>query len=257
MAKRFSEIEKWKDEWFCSLIPIEKLVWLFLIDNCDNAGFFELNTRLNSFIIGITQDEYLGAIKGLNRGLIVAKNGNKYWIKNFLFHQKNLPLKVENNAHKQIVGLIQQNAIDFDFNFDFLREKTLNSGANEGLISPIGKGIDKGKGLLEENPKKNISNKITIGESEYEMLPSEFMRQNEDQMNYVHSQMETYLKGVDLIEVFKKLDEVYNHTKFESENHMKFSFRTQGKWLKKKVEKEDTKKESKTIRQSSMGLDAN
>ena len=130
MAKRFSEIEKWKDEWFVSLSTIEKLVWLFIVDNCDNAGFFELNARLNSFIIGISQDEYLGAIKGLNRGLLGAKNGNKFWIKNFLFHQKNMPLKLENNAHKQIIGILLQSASEFDFDFSSLGDFL---GAKQGL----------------------------------------------------------------------------------------------------------------------------
>lgn len=138
--KRFSETDKWKDEWFASLSVIEKVVFLFLIDNCDNAGFFEINTRVNSFLIGIKEDEYLGAIKGLNRGLIASKDGKIFWIKNFLFHQKNLPLNQENNAHRQIINIIALKQSLFKVLF------TEILGANEGLISPIGIGIGKGKG---------------------------------------------------------------------------------------------------------------
>lgn len=140
MPKRFSETDKWKDEWFSGLNPMEKLVFLFLIDNCDNAGFFELNQRLNSFLIGISEKEYLAAISGLSRGLISSKDCKCYWIRNFLFHQKNLPLNYENNAHKQIITIFNQKCNQF--NFDFNKEL----GAKEGLISPIGKGIDNGKG---------------------------------------------------------------------------------------------------------------
>jgi hypothetical protein len=149
MPKRFSETDKWKDEWFASLSSIEKLVFLFLIDNCDNAGFFELNIRLNSFLIGISQEEYLGAIKGLNRVLLGAKNSSRFWIKNFLFHQKNIPLNIENNSHKQILGIISQFAPEFDFDFEKL-------GANKGLFSSIGKGkgIDNGNGTVKVEVKE-------------------------------------------------------------------------------------------------------
>lgn len=145
--KRFSETEKWKDEWFSGLKPLEKLVFLFLIDNCDNAGFFELNTKLNSYLIGVTEKEYLGAIEGLNRGLLGAKDKTRYWIRNFLYHQKNLPLNPENNAHKNILLIISNNAKYFDFDFS-------NLGANQGLISPIGKGIGIGNVLEGENFEK-------------------------------------------------------------------------------------------------------
>lgn len=141
--KRFSETDKWKDEWFSSLAPVEKLVFLFLIDSCDNAGFFELNTRLNSYLIGISEVEYLGAIKGLNRGLLGAKNEKVYWIKKFLFHQKNLPLNPENNAHKQIISIIQEKMVLFNELSMFVK-----LGANEGLFSPIGKG--KGKVVVDK-----------------------------------------------------------------------------------------------------------
>lgn len=148
--KRFSETDKWKDEWFSSLAPVEKLVFLFLIDSCDNAGFFELNTRLNSYLIGISEVEYLGAIKGLNRGLLGAKNEKVYWIKKFLFHQKNLPLNSENNAHKQIISILQEKIPLFDDVSLFVK-----LGANQGLFSPIGKG--KGKGSVKVGSEEKIS----------------------------------------------------------------------------------------------------
>jgi hypothetical protein len=156
IMKRFSETDKWKDEWFSSLLPLEKLVWLFIIDNCDNAGFFELNKRINSFLIGITEAEYLGAIMGLNRGLLGAKNNEMYFVKKFLFHQKNLPLNSENNAHKQIIQLIENRKHLFDYNFKDL-------GANQGLNSPTGKGKGNSKGKVNSKEKKQ---KIHFSESE-------------------------------------------------------------------------------------------
>lgn len=157
MSKRFSETEKWKDQWFAELKPTEKLVFLYIVDNCDNAGFFELNSRINSYLIGITEKEYLGAIEGLNRGLLRSKNGQYYWVKNFLLHQKNLPLNSLNNAHRQIIKIIQNFAPKFDFDFEIL-------GAYKGLASPTGKGNGKGKekGMQGEKPEPPEEIRLTI-----------------------------------------------------------------------------------------------
>jgi hypothetical protein len=139
MAKRFSETEKWNDEWFSELKPLQKLVFLFIVDRCDNAGFMEINTRVNCFLIGITPEQYEGAIKGLSKCIIKSNDGKKLWVVNFLKHQKNLPLKFENNAHKQIIYLLEENKKFFEYDFE-------NLGANQGLNSPLGKGKGNGNG---------------------------------------------------------------------------------------------------------------
>ena len=120
MAKRFSSTEKWEDLWFSELSSTQKLVFLFLVDKCNNAGFFEFNSRLHSFTIGITEEQYKSSILALNKVLVYSKFKNKVWIKTFLFHQNNLPLNLENNAHKQIVNLIKGNLDNFDYDFNTL-----------------------------------------------------------------------------------------------------------------------------------------
>ena len=52
MAYRYSDTLKWQDEWFVDLTSIEKLLFLYLYDNCDIAGFFELSYRKISFDLG-------------------------------------------------------------------------------------------------------------------------------------------------------------------------------------------------------------
>ena len=55
---RFTAAEKWGDGWFSNLKPLEKLIFLYLTDKCDNAGFYEINYRIDPFVIGITKEEY-------------------------------------------------------------------------------------------------------------------------------------------------------------------------------------------------------
>ena len=49
MAKRMSETEKWKDPWFEGLSKDFKLIWLYLLDDCDNAGIWQMSIRRLNF----------------------------------------------------------------------------------------------------------------------------------------------------------------------------------------------------------------
>ena len=149
MAKRFTETNKWNDPWFRKLKAGEKLVFLYLIDNCDNAGFYEVDCEMMSFQIGIESSKIEGAIKGISRGLLGAGT-DWVWVKNFLKHQKNWPLNPENNAHKQIINILISKSEMFknDKNFKEIL------GAVKGLLSPIG--IGKGNGSGKGNSKGKV-----------------------------------------------------------------------------------------------------
>jgi hypothetical protein len=51
--KRFTETNKWGDLWYRKLEPAQKLLWQWLLDNCDHAGVVEPDLELASFQIGI------------------------------------------------------------------------------------------------------------------------------------------------------------------------------------------------------------
>jgi len=148
MAYRYTNTDKWDDAWFADLQPIEKLLFIYLCDNCDIAGFAEYVPKRWSSDIGITKAETEGAIKGLSRGLSFSKSNDCIYIHNFLKHQKNLPLNEKNNAHLGIIKRFELYSTKFnisDFS-NFIKEKM--EGANKGLSSPYGngKGKDNGKG---------------------------------------------------------------------------------------------------------------
>jgi len=103
MAYRYSDTLKWQDEWFVDLTTIEKLLFLYLYDNCDIAGFFELSYRKISFDLGCKESEIKGALEGLNKGVFISDDGKCLLVKNFIKHQKNLPLNPDNKAHMGIL----------------------------------------------------------------------------------------------------------------------------------------------------------
>ena len=49
MAKRFTDTEKWKDEWYTELSSDYKIIWQYLLDTCDNAGIYKRNIKLLNY----------------------------------------------------------------------------------------------------------------------------------------------------------------------------------------------------------------
>jgi len=104
MAYRYTNTEKWNDSWFSNLKPNEKLLFIYLYENCDIAGFVELNIKRWSTDLGYDKKIIEGALKGLQRGLIHSNLNDCIYIRTFLKHQKNLPLNPEKNmAHRGII----------------------------------------------------------------------------------------------------------------------------------------------------------
>ncbi|MBS08597.1 MAG: hypothetical protein CL576_13630 [Alteromonas sp.] len=52
MKKRFTDTEKWADPWYRQLSPTAKLLWQWILDNCDNAGVINPDWDLATFQIG-------------------------------------------------------------------------------------------------------------------------------------------------------------------------------------------------------------
>ena len=58
-TKRLTDAEKWKDPFFENLTNDFKLIWLYLLDDCDNAGIWSKSIKRLNFNCdtNITEDE--------------------------------------------------------------------------------------------------------------------------------------------------------------------------------------------------------
>ena len=146
---RFTETLKWDDIWFRSLSGYHKLAFIYIIERCDNAGFWEVDMDAMQFHTKLSTQHCEGAIKALERGLVGASGW--VWVKNFLRHQKNFPLRSDNPAHRQIIGIIERQVKIFPESKNLLPE-----GALKGLQSPIG----IGKGKSNSPSKKKAQEKV-------------------------------------------------------------------------------------------------
>lgn len=144
MAYRYTNTDKWDDAWFVNLKPSEKLLFNYLCDNCDIAGFMEINIKRWAVEIGYEKKIIEGALKGLQRGLIYSETGECIYLRNFLRHQKNWPLNEKNMAHLGILKRFDLYSHKFKINGSIIE---FIEGGSMGLGSPYGIGNGNGKDI--------------------------------------------------------------------------------------------------------------
>lgn len=148
MAYRFTNTEKWNDAWFSELKPLSKLLFLYLCDQCDIAGFLEVNTKKIAFDLGIGKQEAERTLQGLDDKLLYSYDRRYIFIKNFIKNQRNYPLSQHQKSHIAIIRRLNDNLENF---------KLHSVEAYFDRVSiPLGKGT--GIGILYNNNYLSINN---------------------------------------------------------------------------------------------------
>ncbi len=111
MPKRFTDTEKWKDDWFGVLNHQMKLVWLYLCDQCDHAGIYKPNLRTMQFDLdmNVSVSEILDGLNNGKERVQVLKNG-RWYIKDFIPFQYG---NGKSRAYFSAVTLLKQNGLEF------------------------------------------------------------------------------------------------------------------------------------------------
>jgi hypothetical protein len=151
MSYRLTNTEKWNDSWFCSLKPIDKLLFLYLCDNCNLAGFIEFNSKKWAFDLGTDKKNIEGGLKGVQRGIIWSSDLECIYIRNFLKHQKNYPFNEKNKAHLSILRLFSS----YSYKFNIQNVNEFIEGGCKGLATPTGNGIGNSINNKEVKTWKN------------------------------------------------------------------------------------------------------
>lgn len=134
MAKRFTDTEKWRDEWWGSLTNDYRMIWLYLVDSCSIAGLWKKDFRGLNFNCNTNVDEQT-FLKVFGDRLI--DRGNFYFIPKFLRFQCPKGLNSNKPAIVSIVKELENNN---------LTQTVIELLGNDFLII---KGKDKGKGIGE------------------------------------------------------------------------------------------------------------
>lgn len=84
MAKRLTDSEKWNDDWYISLSNDYRIIWQWLLDNCNHAGVCKRSMKLLNMMCNtsITEQEMIDNMSGR-----VISIDNNWFIPKFLKFQ--------------------------------------------------------------------------------------------------------------------------------------------------------------------------
>lgn len=145
--------EKWNDEWFINLSPQAKVIWQYLLDNCDLAGVCEINVELMRFRIKFSPN--VDVIKHLNELNEMAEkigmepriewfeDNRKCWVKNFIRIQYGI-LTQNSSTHRGVLKVINNHAH--------------SKGLPKGFVTLIGALKVKNKNKVKYNIVSNNTN---------------------------------------------------------------------------------------------------
>ena len=140
MAIKFSDPKKWDDVWFSELDLKQKVMFTYLCDVCDIAGFYEFNSRLAALRTGI--EDVRGAVESLSKSVLLRDG--YIFIKKHIKHQKNLPLNTKNKAHTAIIKSIIEHEERFPDIYNMLPDDVVETimifKGDTGGIDPPSKG---------------------------------------------------------------------------------------------------------------------
>ena len=106
MSKRFTDTDKWKKSFFRSLQAPYKLVWIYLLDECNHAGIWNVEFDVLKVRTGFSFSEK-ELLETFNEKITVFDNGEKWFIKDFIDFQYGV-LNEKNKAHNSVLNILSK-----------------------------------------------------------------------------------------------------------------------------------------------------
>jgi hypothetical protein len=128
MAKRFTDSDKWKTPFIRSMKAPYKLLWLYLLDECDHAGIWQVDFDVAELKIGEKLKVEI-ALEQFGENIVVFDSGQRWFIPYYVDFQYGV-LNPENRAHNSVIQLIAKWELPLK---------------NKPLLSPLQGGKDKDK----------------------------------------------------------------------------------------------------------------
>ena len=106
MAKRMTDTDKWKKRFVCDLSPQHKLLWFYVLDDCNHAGIWEVDIEVASIRVGYELVYDMLPESFLDK-IVIFDNGDKWFIPDFIDFQYG-ELNPNSNVHKSVISLLQR-----------------------------------------------------------------------------------------------------------------------------------------------------
>ncbi len=106
MAKRFTDTDKWKKPFIRGLEAPYKLLWLYILDDCDHSGMWQVDIEVAEIRLGETLT-IEKAKEFFAEKIQIFDDGEKWFIPDFIEFQYG-KLNEENRAHKSVINLLSK-----------------------------------------------------------------------------------------------------------------------------------------------------
>ena len=138
MPKRFTDTDKWKKPFIRGLDGPYKLLWFYILDDCDHAGIWQVDFEVARIRIG-EQVDYESAIK-LFGDRVHPVSKFKWFIPDFITFQYG-ELSEKNRLHLSVIQILSKHNLG--------PSKPLPRGQGIEQGQGKGQGQEQGKGKLE------------------------------------------------------------------------------------------------------------
>ena len=154
MPRRFTDTDKWRDEWWGSLDNDYRMIWLYLVDSCSIAGIWKKDFRGLNFNCNtnISEVEFLATF-----GTRIIDKGNYFFIPKFLRYQCPKGLNSNKPAILSIVKELEQNNLI----------QTVHESLGNDFLIIKGKGTGKGIGKDKVKEKTKEPEIATLQDYEF------------------------------------------------------------------------------------------
>ena len=101
-----TDTDKWKKRFLRELKPQHKLLWFYILDDCNHAGIWDVDIEVASIRVGeeliydMLPQEFLDKI-------VIFDNGDKWFIPDFIDFQYG-ELNPNSNVHKSVIALLDK-----------------------------------------------------------------------------------------------------------------------------------------------------
>ena len=109
MAKRFTDTDKWKKPFIRGLEAQYKLLWFYILDDCDHAGIWIVDLEVAGLRCGYDFNE-LEVKSVFNKQIEVLDGGDSWFIRDFIDFQYGT-LSPENRAHNSVIKILSKKGI--------------------------------------------------------------------------------------------------------------------------------------------------
>ena len=149
MAKRMTDTDKWKKRFLRELKPQHKLLWFYILDDCNHAGIWDVDIEVASIRVG-EELIYDMLPQAFLDKIVIFDNGDKWFIPEFIEFQYG-ELNPTSNVHKSVIALLDK------YNLEGYMK------GSQGVQSTL-KDKDKDKDIVKAKVKVKRFTKPTIEE---------------------------------------------------------------------------------------------